>query len=168
MKLPETYRYEWGDTRDGVLTRMRAARTALMNELWNARAPGLPFDTPEQAMVLASIVEKETGIAGERPHVASVFINRLRRGMKLQSDPTVIYGLAPETGELGPLAYATPIWNNRLPANTYVGRWYRLPAPICNPDCARFIWSALKRNHRDLYFVADGSAGGQGARGHAR
>src|SRR5690606_38506331 len=91
--LPETYQIERGDDRAAVLKRMMDAQEALLAQLWAKRQPGLPFDTPEEAVTLASIVEKETGVASERPRVAAVFVNRLRRGMRLESDPTIIYGL---------------------------------------------------------------------------
>ena len=90
--LPEPYAYERGEKRDLVMGRMIEAHDALMAELWPARASGLPFDTPEEAVILASIVEKETAVADERPRVAAVFVNRLRKRMRLQSDPTIIYG----------------------------------------------------------------------------
>jgi UPF0755 protein len=155
--LPETYRYEWGDSRDAVVTRMRAARKALLDELWNARAPGLPLDSQEQALVLASIVEKETGIAAERPHVASVFINRLKRGMKLQSDPTVIYGLAPQAGELNRGLTRADL-EQPTPFNTYIIDGLP-PAPICNPGRAAIAAVLTPINSDDLYFVADGTGG---------
>ena len=88
--LPETYAFERGDSRQSVVDRMAAAMDATLQQLWEGRAEGLPIDSPEEALVLASIVERETGIAEERPLVAGVFTNRLRKGMRLQSDPTVI------------------------------------------------------------------------------
>ena len=155
--LPETYRFEYGDTREAVIARMRSARTAVLADLWEARPPDLPLRTPEEAVILASIVEKETGIASERPHVASVFINRLRRGMRLQSDPTVIYGLAPATGTLErPLTKAD--LERPSPFNTYVID--RLPpAPICHPGRAALAAVLSPATTPDLYFVADGSGG---------
>ena len=99
--LPETYHFTRGDTRAGIMARMAEAMDGALAEMWPGRAENLPFDTPDQALVLASIVEKETGLATERPHIAGVFVNRLRKGMKLQSDPTVIYGLTVENGPLG-------------------------------------------------------------------
>ena len=91
--LPETYQYEWGDARGTLIARMQRAQADLLNALWPQRAPGLPLQSPEQAVVLASIVERETAVADERPRVAGVFLNRLKLGMRLQSDPTVEYGL---------------------------------------------------------------------------
>ena len=155
--LPETYRYERRDTRDGLINRMRAARKAAVAELWETRAADLPLQTPEQALTLASIVEKETGIASERAHVAAVFINRLKRGMKLQSDPTVIYGLAPTSGDLGrPLRKAD--LEQATPYNTYVIRGLP-PAPICHPGRAALAAVLAPVLSADLYFVADGTGG---------
>jgi UPF0755 protein len=155
--LPETYRYEWGDTRETIVARMRAARKSLLNELWNARAPDLPLRSPEEALVLASIVEKETGIAAERPHVAAVFINRLRRGMKLQSDPTVIYGLAPQAGELSRSLTRADL-EQPTPFNTYLIDGLP-PQPICNPGRAALAAVLQPDASDDLYFVADGTGG---------
>lgn len=155
--LPETYRYEWGDTRDAVMARMKNARAALLKELWDARAPNLPLDTPEQAVVLASVVEKETGIAAERARVAAVFVNRLRKGIRLQSDPTVIYGLAPKTGALD-RALTRADLDQATPYNTYVIEGLP-PAPICNPGRAAIAAVLAPAASDDLYFVADGSGG---------
>ncbi len=154
--LPETYRYEWGDRREDVIAHMRTARDAAAKELWDARAADLPLTTPEEAMVLASIVEKETGKTGERARVAGVFINRLRRGMKLQSDPTVIYGLA----RIGERDGALTIANLELPTpyNTYVIPGLP-PAPICHPGRAALAAALNPAVSQDLYFVADGSGG---------
>ena len=99
--LPETYRYAWNDERAELIGHMQEALQTTLAELWPQRAEGLPINTPEEAVILASIVEKETGVAEERPLVASVFVNRLRRGMRLQSDPTVVYGLTLGTAPLG-------------------------------------------------------------------
>ncbi len=155
--LPETYRYEWGDTRDGLINRMRAARDAAVAELWESRAPDLPLPTPEQAVILASIVEKETGVASERPQVAAVFINRMKRGMRLQSDPTVIYGLAPAAGDLGrPLTKAD--LEHATPYNTYVISGLP-PSPICHPGRAALAAVFAPETSANLYFVADGTGG---------
>ena len=153
--LPETYRYEYGDTRSAVVGRMKQARDAALAELWAGRAQGLPIATPEEAVVLASIVEKETGLAAERPKVAAVFVNRLRRSMRLQSDPTVSYGIAPDglgrTLTRADLEHPTPF-------NTYTID--RLPpAPICHPGRASLNAVLHPAESNDLYFVADGSGG---------
>lgn len=155
--LPETYSYEWGDTRADLIERMRAARTEALQQLWDARAPDLPLSSPEEALVLASIVEKETGVDAERRRVAAVFINRLRRGMRLQSDPTVIYGLEPESGKLGrPLSRADLA--QATPYNTYVIDGLP-PSPICHPGREAIAAVLNPLESQELYFVADGSGG---------
>jgi UPF0755 protein len=153
--LPETYRYEYGDTRNAVVARMKQARDTLLAEFWAARAQDLPLMTPEEAVVLASIVEKETGLAAERPKVAAVFVNRLRRGMRLQSDPTVSYGIAPEG--LGRTLTRADL-ERPTPYNTYTID--RLPpAPICHPGRASLAAVLHPADTGDLYFVADGNGG---------
>lgn len=154
--LPETYQYERGEDRSAVLRRMMDARDELLASLWAKRQPGLPFTTPEEAVTLASIVEKETGKASERPRVAAVFINRLRQGIRLQSDPTIIYGLT--QGEpLGrgirasELAAATPY-------NTYAINGLP-PTPIANPGRAAIAAALDPPKTTELYFVADGTGG---------
>lgn len=151
--LPETYRYEWGDKRDDLVARMRSARAAALNELWAARAEGLPLNGPEEAIALASIVEKETGKNAERARVAAVFINRLRRGMKLQSDPTVVYGLD-RSGET--ITYAD--LERPTPFNTYVIPALP-PSPICHPGRAALAAVLNPAVSQELYFVADGTGG---------
>jgi UPF0755 protein len=99
--LPETYHFELGDTREAMVGRMTVAMDRALEELWAARDPGIAVATPEEAVILASIVEKETGLADERAHIAGVFDNRLKRGMMLQSDPTVIYALTGGRTDLG-------------------------------------------------------------------
>jgi UPF0755 protein len=153
--MPETYRYEWGDTRAAVVNRMKQARDTALTDLWAKRRPDLPLATPEEALVLASIVEKETGVAAERPRVAAVFVNRLRLGMRLQSDPTVIYGLNPDglDRELTRADLAEP-----TPFNTYVID--RLPpSPICHPGRASLSAVLNPPDTNELYFVADGTGG---------
>lgn len=155
--LPETYHFTRGDSRAGMVERMRTAMQATLAELWPARADGLPLETPREAVILASIIEKETGVAGERRLVASVFVNRLNRGMRLQSDPTVIYGLAPDSGDLGrPLTRAD--LDTASDYNTYLIAG--LPAgPICNPGRPA-LEAALDPTDSDyLFFVADGTGG---------
>ena len=154
--LPETYRYEWGDSRESVIGRMRAARDAAVRELWAGRQQNLPLNSPEDAVVLASIVEKETGLAAERPRVAAVFINRLRRGMRLQSDPTVTYGLALVGDNEGALTLAD--LEQPTPFNTYVIPGLP-PAPICHPGRAALAAVLHPAESDELYFVADGSGG---------
>lgn len=155
--LPETYSFEWGDTRADLVERMSEAFIKTLDQLWKARAPDLPISSPEEALVLASIVEKETGIDTERRRVAGVFVNRLRRGMRLQSDPTVIYGLAPDSGKLGrslsraDLAQPTPY-------NTYLISGLP-PRPICHPGRESIAAVLNPLVSEELYFVANGNGG---------
>ena len=155
--LPETYSYAWADTRADLIGRMQRSMVDVIAELWDQRAEGLPFDTPQQAVILASIVEKETAVAEERPLVASVFVNRLNRGMRLQSDPTVVYAV---TNGSGPLDRPLRLADLRLenPYNTY--RVFGLPpGPIANPGRAS-LEAVLNPAESDyLYFVADGTGG---------
>ena len=155
--LPETYSFTRGATRQEIVAEMKEAAESLLNELWDKRAENLPFDTPEEAITLASIVEKETGVASERPRVAAVFVNRLNKSMRLQSDPTIIYGLVGGKGALG-----RPIRRSELdrqtPYNTYLVDGLP-PTPICNPGRAS-IEAVLNPPETDeLYFVADGTGG---------
>ena len=154
--LPETYHYHWGDERGALIERMRRAMDDAVDGLWAARSDAVPLDTPEQAIILASIVEKETGLAEERPLVASVFVNRLRLGMRLQSDPTVAYGIAGPSGLDRPLTRAD--LRTDTPYNTYVISGLP-PRPIANPGLAS-IEAVLNPAESDyLYFVADGTGG---------
>lgn len=154
--LPETYLFLRGTTRAALVARMRADHDRLLEELWQGRAPDLPFSTKEEAVTLASIVEKETGIAAERPRVAAVFINRLRKGMRLQSDPTIIYGLT--KGEPLGRGIRQSELDRQTPYNTYQIDGLP-PTPIANPGRAALeaVLNPLKSN--DLYFVADGTGG---------
>lgn len=155
--LPETYHYVRGDSRDGILDRMEAAMDEALAAAWENREEGLPYETPAEALTMASIVEKETGVAGERPMVASVFVNRLRRGMPLQSDPTVIYALTGGAAPLGRELLRTD-WEFESPYNTYHVAGLP-PGPIANPGI-QSIQAALNPADTDyLYFVADGTGG---------
>lgn len=154
--LPETYAFTRGQTRDELVSEMLKAQDVLLDRLWSERAIDLPFTTREEAVVLASIVEKETGVASERPLIAAVFVNRLRKRMRLQSDPTIIYGLT--KGEpLGRGLRASEI-EKPTPYNTYV-IFGLPPTPIANPGRAA-IEAVLNPADSDaLYFVADGTGG---------
>ncbi len=155
--LPDTYHFSHGDERAAVLHRMVEAMSATTANLWAAREQGLPLATIQDAVILASIVEKETSLREERARVAGVFINRLRRGMRLQSDPSVVYGLTHGAGPLGrPLRRAD--LKQDTPYNTY--RLAGLPpAPISNPGRAALHAVLHPAAGKDLYFVADGTGG---------
>lgn len=155
--LPETYYVSKGDDRAEIIVRMESALDQFIAERWSKRAQGLPFDTPRQALILASIVEKETSVSTERAHIAGVFVNRLRRGMRLQSDPTVIYGLTDGAGPLGRALTRADLERDH-PYNTY--RIDGLPPhPIANPGRAAIEAALNPRDTEDLYFVADGNGG---------
>ncbi|MFZ5671070.1 MAG: endolytic transglycosylase MltG [Pseudomonadota bacterium] len=155
--LPETYDFERGEDRAAVLQRMMDARDRLLATLWARRQPGLPVATPEEAVVLASIVEKETGVARERPQVASVFVNRLRKGMRLESDPTIIYGIT-KGRPLGRRIFLSELTDPANRYNTYVIDGLP-PTPIGNPGRASLA-AVLDPPATDyLFFVADGSGG---------
>lgn len=155
--LPETYQFNRGDTRAEIVARMTQAMDDTMADLWPKRAKDLPFATPQEAIVLASIVEKETGVASERPRVAAVFINRLRQGIALQSDPTIIYFLA---GGKGPLDRALTFADLAKPDpyNTYLNAGLP-PGPIANPGRASLEAVLNPPVTKELYFVADGTGG---------
>jgi UPF0755 protein len=155
--LPETYKFPRGTSRDQVIARMQQAQKRIVAEIWDHRNPDIPVKTPEQLVTLASIIEKETGKADERSRVAAVYVNRLRQKMKLQSDPTIIYGLVGGKGTLG-----RPIKRSEItqpsPYNTYVVDGLP-PGPIANPGRASLEAAANPARTRDLFFVADGSGG---------
>ena len=156
--LPETYNYSFNDTRASLIERMQRDRQTLLNEVWEKRAENLPLKTPRDALVLASIVEKETGkLASERPLVASVFINRLRLGMPLQSDPTVIYALTNGMSVLGRKLCRADLLTPS-PINTYVNAGLP-PTPISNPGRAALEAVLHPEASEYLYFVANGTGG---------
>ena len=155
--LPETYHYSWDDERGALLKRMETAQQDVLRDLWAKRDPNLPIGSPEEALVLASIVEKETALDGERALVASVFLNRLKRGMRLQSDPTVVYGL---TQGQSPLGRALTRQDLDTPSayNTYLIDGLP-PGPIANAGRAALQAVLNPAPTGYLYFVADGSGG---------
>ena len=155
--LPETYFYSRDDTRDGLLLRMKEAMEKALDEAWRKRAAGLPLANKREALILASMIEKETAVPAERTRVAAVFINRLRRRMKLESDPTTIYGLTEGKVPLGRDLTRADLQSN-TPFNTYVIA--ALPrGPICNPGRASIVAATNPARDRSLYFVADGQGG---------
>ncbi|MEJ2435419.1 MAG: endolytic transglycosylase MltG [Pseudolabrys sp.] len=155
--LPETYKFTRGETREQMIKRMQRAQQRLVKDIWAHRTPDLPLKSPAQLVTLASIVEKETGKPDERSRVAAVFVNRLRKNMRLQSDPTIIYGLTGGKGSLG-----RPIKKSEIeqptPYNTYVINGLP-PGPIANPGKASLEAAANPARTKDLYFVADGTGG---------
>lgn len=154
---PNTYTYSKNEDRGAVLGRMMRAQSAILQEAWNGRAEGLPLGSPEEALILASIVEKETGINSERDIVASVFINRLSRGMKLDTDPTVIYGLTGGEEPLGRGLRRSEL-RKETPYNTYLIKGLP-PTPIANPGRAAIEAVLNPADTEFLFFVADGTGG---------
>jgi len=155
--LPDTWFYGWGDVRAALVERQRRAMDLLVERLWAARAPGLPLRSPAEAVILASIVEKETALAVERPRVAAVFLNRLRRGMRLQADPTVAYGVTRGESVLDrPLSRAD--LDAPTPWNTYAIDGLP-PTPIASPGRAALEAVLHPESSDELYFVADGQGG---------
>ena len=155
--LPDTYRFGRNDTRQDIIERMQAAQAKFLAKVWETRDEGIVVATPEEAMILASIVEKETGRADERRRIASVFQNRLRKNMRLQSDPTIIYGLVGGKGALD-----HPIQQEELDRDTQYNT-YKInglpPTPIANPGRAAIEAVLRPAKTKDLYFVADGTGG---------
>lgn len=155
--LPETYVFSHGDSRAGLVARMGQAMKDFLAKAWSARAQNLPLKTGYEALILASIIEKETGRDGERARVSAVFRNRLRRGMRLQSDPTVAYGISGPGQQLGRALTRTDL-KSASPYNTY--RVDGLPpTPIANPGRESILAALHPSVDKDLYFVADGTGG---------
>ena len=156
--LPETYFYSRDDTRDGLLLRMKEAMEKTLDEAWRKRAAGLPLAIRRDALVLASMIEKETAVPAERGKVAAVFINRLRLKMKLESDPTTIYGLTGGKGSFGRELTRADL-QSPSPYNTYMATGLP-PGPICNPGRASVLAATNPaQRDRSIYFVADGQGG---------
>jgi UPF0755 protein len=154
---PRSYELRVGDSRADVLALMAEAQEVILAAAWEGRAEGLPLNDPQEVLILASIIEKETGISGERRQVASVFVNRLNRGMRLQTDPTVIYGITEGRGVLGRGLRRSEL-DRRTPWNTYAIDGLP-PTPIANPGRAS-IEAAVDPVDTDyVYFVADGTGG---------
>jgi len=155
--LPDTYHFTRGFPRERVIALMQQAQQRVLKDVWEFRQPDLPLRSPEQLVILASIVEKETGRADERTRVASVFVNRLKQKMKLQSDPTIIYGLVGGKATLG-----RPIMKSEIeqptPYNTYVIEGLP-PGPIANPGRASLEAAAKPARTKEIFFVADGTGG---------
>ncbi len=156
--LPETYKFSRGTTREQIIDQMRRAQERTIAEIWARRSSDLPITTPAEFVTLASIVEKETGKADERPLVAAVFINRLRKNIKLQSDPTIIYGLFGGKGKPPDRPIYRSDIDKRTPYNTYVIEGLP-PGPIANPGRAALEAVANPSRTDDLFFVADGTGG---------
>ncbi|MBM3576535.1 MAG: endolytic transglycosylase MltG [Alphaproteobacteria bacterium] len=155
--LPETYKFPRNYPRARLIAKMQEDQRKTLEAIWAKRAPDLPLRTPYELVTLASIVEKETGKSEERPHVAAVFLNRLRKGMRLQSDPTIIYGLVAGKATLGRPIMRAEI-DKWTPYNTYAIDGLP-PGPIANPGRASLEAAAHPAPTRDLYFVADGTGG---------
>ncbi|WP_208990393.1 endolytic transglycosylase MltG [Acuticoccus yangtzensis] len=156
--MPDTYRLTRGMTRARLIETMQTAQSRALERVWAERDPDLPLDTPEELVILASIVEKETGMSGERAHVAGVFVNRLRQGMRLETDPTILYGLY--GGEAWTRSRVITASEKARP-NTY--NTYQInglpPGPIANPGLAAMEATAHPTETNDLFFVADGTGG---------
>ena len=155
---PDTYKFSRGTKRQEIVDQMRAQQEKILEQIWSRRDPQLPLKSKEELVTLASIVEKETGKEDERAHVASVFYNRLAKGMRLQSDPTVLYGIF--GGEGRPAD--RPIYQSDLDRDTPYTT-YRIkglpPGPLANPGREALEATALPWKTKDLYFVADGTGG---------
>lgn len=155
--LPDTMVVQRGMSRQDIIDRMQAELQKVLASAWEKRAPGLPIQTPQQALILASIVEKETGRADERPRVAAVFVNRMRKKMRLQSDPTIIYGITQGQGPLGRPIYRSDI-DQKTEYNTYQIDGLP-PTPIANVGRQAIEATLNPAATNDIYFVADGTGG---------
>jgi UPF0755 protein len=153
---PETYFYTYAATRDDLIDRMQQTQQIALAEAWIDRAKNLPYKTPHDALIMASIIEKEASVNADRRLVAAVLVNRLKRGMRLQSDPTVLYDA--DVSPQSPISITKSHLKTKTPWNTYVIKG--LPqTPICNPG-EESLMAALNPSHSDyLYFVSDGKGG---------
>ena len=154
---PDSYEVRAGDTRASVIERMQDAQRVLLEAAWEGRSDAVPLSTPQELLILASIIEKETGVPEERGTVASVFVNRLKRGMRLQTDPTVIYGVTKGEGVLGRGLRQSEL-RRETPWNTYVISGLP-PTPIANPGRASLEAAANPETTDLIFFVADGTGG---------
>lgn len=157
MLLPETYTYVYGDTKQSIIDRMELAMDKALIEVWETRKANLPYKNIKEMITMASLIEKETGKAGERSRVAAVFLNRLKKGMKLQSDPTVIYGLTLGKSKLGRSITKQDLKSETI-YNTYVIAAMP-PSPISCPGLAALKAAANPMMTDDLFFVANGNGG---------
>ncbi|MCV2887007.1 endolytic transglycosylase MltG [Ruegeria aquimaris] len=157
MLAPDSYEVQQGENRDEILAEMQEKQTLRINAAWEARQGDLPIETREELLILASIIEKETGVPEERGQVASVFVNRLERGMRLQTDPTVIYGVTKGQGVLGRGLRQSEL-RKVTPWNTYVIDGLP-PTPIANPGLASLEAAANPDTTNFVFFVADGTGG---------
>lgn len=155
--MPDTFKFARGTTREQILRTMQQAQKRIVKEVWDHHAQETPIRSPYEMLTLASIVEKETGKADERPRVAGVFVNRLMKGIPLQSDPTIVYGLVGGKATLGRGILKSEI-EQRTPYNTYAVSGLP-PGPICNPGRAAMEAVANPSRTKDIYFVADGTGG---------
>ncbi len=155
--MPDTYKFARGTTRERLIRTMQQEQKRIVDEVWSHRTPDTPIKSPYEMLTLASIVEKETGKADERPRVAGVFVNRLVKGIPLQSDPTIVYGLVGGKGTLGRGILRSEL-EQKTPYNTYSISGLP-PGPICNPGRAAMEAVANPSRTKDIYFVADGTGG---------